>query len=142
MRPHHPATEERALALSVVKPKPCEETGRSALGFGGLGKDSAYLDESRHVSRERSGSSNERDGEENVRPDARVGKGGQDLGDGDLLARLGLVGIVVDDASGEDVALALGEVGQVEEERARVEGRAREEEDEQEGDEDGKQSFN
>jgi hypothetical protein len=127
-RPHHPATEERAFALRVVKPKPCRAM-RVSFGLT-RAIDASHFDESGHVSGERGSSSDERDGEEDVRPDARAGEGGKNLGDGDLLARLGLVGVIVDDPSGEDVTLAFGKVGKVEEERSRAEGRRGEEEDE------------
>lgn len=78
-----------------------------------------------------------------MRPDARVADGGPDLGEADLLARLGLLRVVVDDTGGEDVALALVEVLELgEEEGRRTEGRGWQEEDEKECDEDGEQTLN
>lgn len=68
------------------------------------------LDDEGDVGTESGSGSNESDGEEDVRKDTRVGNGLENLLGGDILGVVGLLRVVVDDAGGENVALALGEV--------------------------------
>lgn len=134
------------LVREDAKRESRDQTDPSGDGGESVGLESVEAkgaDQGRSVRAHGGGRGDERDGEEDVRPDARVRYGADNRLHANITSRLGLVGVVENDTSPENVLLALGEVGHPgEEERRRRFGRGGKEEKEEDGDANGQAALN